>query len=280
MPAEQEFAIDEVAVEDYEEERDERRRRGWLPWLVLLVALLVVAWIVFRYSDFGRAPDVPDKGVGTSRLARVPDVVGLSGTEAIGVLEAAGFRVEQEVSFDVVASPDTVVAQDPEAGARAASGSTVFIDVTAEFSLTPRGPDADGEQLRVPNVVGHDRLEAQALLEADGFVVSVSEVYSASVPVGVVAEQNPSGGAAGSLGETVGIIVSLGAGQKATFRVPDLEGLTKDAAVASVRSSGLEARVMYQPMASSVGRVYQQSPAPGAMVPADRYVFVLVGARP
>lgn len=282
MVAADELATDEVEDEEYEERQEDRRRRGWLPWLVLLIILLLIAWLICRYSDFGRAPDQADVVDGaTIRIARVPDVEGLTNDEAIVALESAGFKVEAETSFDAVALPDTVVSQDPPAGERAAVGSTVFISVAVGAGAirgTDVGTEREGRK-RAPAVVGLPRSAALDAIRADGFKVSVSEVYSASVPEGMVVDQTPGPGVAASAGDTIGIIVSLGGEPEASFTVPSVNGLTKDAAVARIRAAGLEPRVMYQPQPPSVGRVYEQSPEPGTEVPGDRYVFILVGAQ-
>lgn len=282
MVVEDEFATGEVVDEEYEGQEEDRRKRGWLPWFVLLVVLMLIAWLICRYSDFGRAPDQEDAvGEASIRISRVPDIEGLTNEEAVVALEAAGFEVEVETSFDAVAPPGTVVSQDPPAGERAAIGSTVFISVVAEAGAI-RGTDVGIEResrTRVPDAGGLTSDEARAAIEADGFNVSVSEVYSASVPKGMVVDQTPAPGAAASKGQTVGLIVSLGAEPEEAFTVPTVNGLTKDAAIARIRAAGLEPRVMYQPNQPSVGRVYEQSPAPGTEVPGDRFVFVLVGAQ-
>lgn len=280
MPADTEPVMDEF--EPDEEETSEHRRAAWLPWLALTLVLLAVAWLIYRYSDFGRAPDVQDVGRGAVRIARVPDVVGLNRADAIAALEAGGFNVGIESSFDALAAPGTVVSQEPAAGGRAATGATVFISVADEERLTPGEAAKVGEEppLTIPDVVGTTLSEARELLSEDGFDLTVSRVYSAAVPQGEVIDQTPVGGTAGESGDTVGIVVSAGAGEAAPIEVPTVVGLSRDAAVEAVRAAGLEARIMYQPNDSAIGLVYRQSPAEGTMVPEDRYVFLLVGARP
>lgn len=280
MPADTGPVVDEFETEEHD--THERRRAGWLPWLTLALVLLAVAWLIYRYSDLGRAPDVQDVGRATVRISRVPDVVGLSRAEAVSTLEAGGFTVGVETSFDALAAPDTVVSQDPAAGSRAAAASTVYISVAGEARLTPGEAARVGEEprLSVPDVVGTSLSDARELLDADGFSLTVSEVYSANVPKGEVIDQTPVGGTVGEPGDTVGLVVSAGAGEAAPIEVPPVVGLSRDAAVEAVRAAGLEPRIMYQPNDSAVGLVYRQSPAEGTMVPADRYVFLLVGARP
>lgn len=268
-------------LDDYQGS-DERRRRDWLPWLVLLMVLLAIAWLVCRYSDLGKAPDVDDIGGESIRLVRIPDVTGLEQSEAERALTGAGFSVEVDSSFDAVALAGEVVSQDPLGGERAAIGSTVFIGVSAGSGLTPGEAAAEGMEpsLHIPDVTGRPLAEAQSVLAAAGFKSTVSQVYSASVAKGEVADQTPTGGSTGTAGQVVGLMVSAGDAPPAAYTVPDIVGLARAAAVARVKAAGLEPRVMYQPKPGYVGQVFQQSPDPGTAVPADRYVFMLVGARP
>lgn len=272
---------DVIDPDDYAQD-EEARQRDWIPWLALLLVLLVIGWLICRYSEFGKAPDVDDVGGVSIRLARVPDVVGLSQEEAERALTAAGFNVEVEQSFDAVALAGEVVSQDPAAGQRAASGSTIFIGVSAGSGMTPGQEAIEGMDrgLHLPDVTGLPVDEARGILEAEGYVVTVSEVFSASVPEGEVAEQTPVGGSAAEAGQQVGLMVSAGDAPPESYTVPELVGMSREQALAAVRAAGLEPRVMYQPQPDAVGKVYQQSPAPGTAVPPDRYVFLMVGARP
>ncbi len=63
------------------------------------------------------------------RLVAVPDVVGYSSGDATAELEAAGFSVSIDVVFGWGEYPDTVVEQDPVAGAKAEKGAEVTISV-------------------------------------------------------------------------------------------------------------------------------------------------------
>jgi membrane peptidoglycan carboxypeptidase len=74
---------------------------------------------------------------------KVPDVVGMSRTDAKATLEVAGFLVE--VVEKLVSNPDNVdvvLAQDPDAGIKALQGTTVTITVGSSEEGTP-GPSPD-----------------------------------------------------------------------------------------------------------------------------------------
>lgn len=72
--------------------------------------------------------------------------------------------------------------------------------------------------VEVPNVVGLTQEDGTTTLEAEGFVVVVSETFSPQ-PAGTIIEQNPSGGAFALPGSAVTILVSKGsASQRAGGR--------------------------------------------------------------
>ena len=117
-------------------------------------------------------------GTGTTA---VPNAVGLGEAEGRDRLVSAGFEVETEEVFSD-REHGTVVSQSPAAGAQAADGDTVTIQVSKGTG-----------QVDVPNVVGMTRGEAQAALSSAQLEANVVEVPS-DEPVGTVVAQNPVGG--------------------------------------------------------------------------------------
>lgn len=277
MPAEEELTGSATTAED---EESESRRRGWVPWIVLVIVLAVVAWLIWTYSDFGKAPDQADKGgkVAT-QTAIVPDVVGMTKERAARALQDAGFSVDYETSYDAVADPGTVAVQDPPAGERALKGMSVLISVAGRVGgSTGAGGGAFDGGVQVPDVVGLTQQQAEQTLKASGYPVNVSTVYSAE-PQGVVFEQSPGGNAAADPGTTVYVTISLGKTPASNVTVPDVIGMTQAEAEAAVTAAGLTPRANFQPRSTGVGRVYQQSPAPGTVVTEKRLVFLLIAVQ-
>ena len=132
----------------------------------------------------------------------------------------------------------------------------------------------------VPDVVGLMTSDAVGTLERAGYDPRVTKVYSASKPRGVVFEQLPAGGATAEPGTEVSVLVSNGAQPAASAKVPKLVGLKKAVALDRIQAAGLDARVMVQPRYTGVGKVLEQSPAPGTMVEGGSKVFILVIAKP
>lgn len=275
-------AEDEVVVDDDYEDEETRRRGGWLPALVLAIVIAIILWLIWNYSDFGRAPDQADIGGAQSATVRVPDVVGMPRREAIDILEADGFVVETEVSYDTVAEAGSVVAQSPEAATKVGEGSTVFIDVAVGVLMGGSVDEIgrEDEENRVPDVVGMSRSQAASTLRLNGYEMAVSELYTEQQPEGLIFEQTPSADSAADPGTTVGVLLSLGREPGANVIAPDLIGLRTADAEARIRAAGLEPRVMVQPRSWTIGRVFEQRPAGGTAVQSGSLMFILVGSRP
>lgn len=272
-------AEEPLATDTPQPETQDKRPYGWLPWLVLLVVLLIIAWLLFKYADFGTTPTL--KPVATSeRVAVVPDVVGFDRRAAVRELEDAGFLVTQEVSFDALAEPGTVATQEPMGGARVLVGSEVVIGVTADLGAVETTGTEQDFGPRAPDVVGLSEAGARDLLERGGYGIAVSYSYSDNQPQGVVYAQSPSAGDPAESGMTISVWVSKGAKSAPKVAVPSLVGLTESAATKRIKAAGLTPRPMRQPMAESVGVVYQQQPPAGEKVVPGRYVFILVGVQP
>ena len=122
----------------------------------------------------------------------------------------------------------TVISQEPVAGRSlmvTEEGMNVRLNVSTGFILT-----------EVPNVVGLDYREASLNLQNAGFAVEISNVVSSSSPKDQVIGTSPAASEKISAGSTVYVTVSAGA-QVSYVRMPNLIGLTEDAAVAKLQNA-------------------------------------------
>ena len=126
----------------------------------------------------------------------------------------------------------------------------------------------------VPSVVGIDRIDAEAQLEAAGFDVNV-EPQNDDAPEDQVIRQLPAGGTPAEKGSEVTIVYSTGAGsvivrsyvgQEESYAVNQLEGAGLDVQVDEVETDD----------PSEDGIVLTQSPS-GGRVPAGSLVRLTVG---
>ncbi|HUR48838.1 MAG TPA: Stk1 family PASTA domain-containing Ser/Thr kinase [Acidimicrobiales bacterium] len=200
--------------------------------------------------------------------AEVPDVIGESEAEARRILEEAGFvvSVTEEASRD---KPDgTVLTQSPQAGQTAPAGSTVGLVVS---SGTPTG--------EVPDVTNLPEADARRRLEAEGFEVTVDKEESATVESGRVIRTNPEAGSSAELGSSVTIVVSSGAPEPETQKVPDVTGRSEAEAESILNNAGFRVSKRYQTVVreSDDGIVLDQSPEGGREADRGATVTIVVG---
>jgi eukaryotic-like serine/threonine-protein kinase len=128
--------------------------------------------------------------------APVPSVVGLTISEALARLQAAGFTGNQTL-VDSTAPKDTVVHQEPAPNTPEAKGTSVKLNV----SLGP-------PQVSVTSVVGYTAQQAAQTLAGEGFQVTQQYVTVTDPNQdGLVQSQNPPGGTKADKGSTVTIVI-------------------------------------------------------------------------
>jgi len=193
---------------------------------------------------------------------KVPLVVGMTVAEARNELEHVGLELgEPTERYDTKFARGEIVSQDIPAKDKIPQGSTVDVVVS-------KGPAPEP----VPNVVGETQEAAQGLLTP--WVVNVETEYSDTVERGYVISQDPERKTELQPGETVTIVVSLGPEE---FPAPNLEGMTRDAAVARVRSLGLVPQVIELPGATGELTVATQLPVAGVTVKVGTTLTIYVG---
>lgn len=161
------------------------------------------------------------------------------------------------------------------------------------------------EMLTVPDVTGMERSEAERLLAKEGFTAETGVSYDIISPPGTVSSQEPAGGSKLARGSVVAIEVveERDAGSEAadsqrdepdyrgeakgmtsrpprvveTRQVPDVTGANEQAARDAIEAAGLVPRFMYQPKATSIGKVFGQDPNPGERIPVGEQVHVIIG---
>lgn len=248
-----------VAADFDEEARP--RRRAWVPWLLLVVFLLVLAggaWAVVNFM--GR----------DTKTAIVPNLIGLTMQQAEKEAAKVGLRVVQGGASEMSTKYEKgqIMRQDPEEGIKLENGATIKVWLSAGKKTA-----------KVPNVVGMQQAEAVGALEDAGFSVDIRPEVSADKPAGEVLRQEPKGDNEAAVGSTITIFVSSGppAGQ---VEVPDVVGKTEEAAIAELSKVKLVAKV--QPVASDrqKGLVVGQSPRAGLKIAEGSFVTIEVSSGP
>lgn len=200
-------------------------------------------------------------------MVEVPNVVGMTEADAIAAIEGAQLEVAlpigREYSKDV--PEGVVISSEPTAGAQVPKGSQVAIVVSKGAQL-----------VKVPDVTGKTKADAQRILEQAGFKVKVTEAFSDAVAKGMVISQDPSPGVSLDAGGTVTITVSKGPDQ---VTVPDVTDMTEEDAISTLEALGLLVDAEYV-VSPDVGIVLNQNPLPGTKVNKGSTVRLTIGRAP
>ncbi|GIU99498.1 MAG: serine/threonine protein kinase [Actinomycetota bacterium] len=194
---------------------------------------------------------------------RVPNLVDRTIEEARALLGRVGLELAPpRERYDERFAVGHIISQSVPPKDRVPRGTAISVVVS-------KGP----APVPVPNVIGETREDAEALLGA-AWVVDVRERYSDDVERGRVISQSPAPKERLQPGEAVTIVVSLG---PRTLPVPNLVGMTRDAAVAELRALGLVPSVIELPGATGELTVATQLPLAGTVVKAGSTVTIYVG---
>ena len=228
--------------------------RRWIPFTALLfVAALLVGYLGVR--ALGPPRDIP-----------VTDFSGTSSMQAQQSLVAAGLRPQVQLEASETVPTDRVIHQDPVAGAMTSHGATVTLFVSS-------GPP----QAAIPDVTGFTSADAEHTLENAKFRIKAVGRFDATAPKDTVLSVSPPVGAQVTEGTTVTLTVSQG---RQPVRVPQLAGLTVDAARALLDKAGLTLNIDQQTPSDTVpaGTIVAQAQNSGSTIDPGSTVGVTVSS--
>ena len=220
----------------------EGRRPGrGLGVLTTVVVAAVLGLLLLLFTNvFGGGP----------KPEALPNVVGQPVVPAEQALNAAGFQTERHPVESTPQDLDRVVDMNPRG--QAVRGTTIRLDVGA-------GP----AEVEVPNLLGLDRVQAQASLQQVGLVLSPDQsqqVVQDDKDVGRVLVQDPPAGRRLAKGKSVIITVGV---PPATVGVPDVVGTNIDQAQRNIAVAHLTARIQEVELRGAEGRGPQAEPSRG-----------------
>jgi serine/threonine-protein kinase len=201
----------------------------------------------------------------------VPNVVGLTGTDAVAQLRAHGLSYDDRALAHRFThdAPGTVIGQQPAAGARVDDGTSAQLVVS------------DGPQMaNVPDLSQGDETAARAALSQIGLTVAtVSQDFDENVPAGRVLRQDPAPGTPLEVGKPVNLVISNGPAPRA---VPDVTKQTPDAAKAALEGVQLAVGQVTEAFDDAVpaGQVISQDPPPNGQVARGTAVNLVVSKGP
>ncbi len=182
------------------------------------------------------------------------------------------FKVDTEHEYGIILS------QDPEAGRRKTvsdKGDKITVELVCAADV-----DEQKRLFEVPDVVNREREEAISLIQDAGFSYSLEQATSESVEKGYVISTEPSAGAAADEGTEVKIIISSGP-ETVMTNVPQLVGLSKDAAIAKIGSSNLGVGSIETAESElEAGTVIAQNIASGTQVEENTKISITISSGP
>src|ERR1700732_1155018 len=203
-------------------------------------------------------------------MGSVPKVEGLTQDAATTASTAAKLTVgavTQQTRNTVAAG--NVIFQDPASGNSVAQGSPVNLVISS-------GP----QMVTVPNVEGLTQDAATTAITAAKLTGgAVTQQTSNTVATGKVISQDPASGNSVAQGSRVNLVISLGP-QMVT--VPNVEGLTQDAATTAITAAKLTMGAITQQSSNTVAtaNVISQDPASANSVAQGSPVNLVISSGP
>jgi serine/threonine-protein kinase len=234
--------------------RKRRRRRGIIA--LVLIAILAIAAGVLAWW------------LGSGRYETVPQVTGLTASQAESRLQDQGFDVQYDgkrYSENVPAGD--VISSDPKAGTDAKSGATVTLVVSKGKELYD-----------VPTLAGKELSAAKKLIKGHFAVGQIDKKYSDTVAAGVVMSSQPDSGQL-SPGAEIDLVVSKG---PPPVPVPNLVGTSLDDARAQLGDLDLSLNETDKKYSEKYaeGFIIGQDPGEGVQLQRGSTISVVVSLGP
>ena len=238
---------------------DKKKKKRAIIIGIVAVAILALFGILFVSGVIG----------GGSKEVTVPDVKGMSYSEAKEVLEAKGLKIEK--ADEPIASQKIekgkIVSQTPSKNSKVKKGRTVRVILSA-----------GNTELKVPDLKGLSYKEAKTLLSEMGLQISKGdEVDSDSVAEGLIASQYPSAKTKVDKGDIITVNISKG---KKDAVIPKLVGttFTSESDVSDILSKyGYKlGKVSYEESYETPGTIIKQSPDAGTTAEKKTSVDIVI----
>ncbi|WAH97928.1 Stk1 family PASTA domain-containing Ser/Thr kinase [Arthrobacter sp. MMS18-M83] len=229
-------------------------RRRAVIWTVVVIVLAILATAAGWF--FGMGPGSP----GT-----IPDTKNKTVAEAQQLLRTAGFQSEPRDVFDDQVTAGLAVGTEPASGQVIRKFQPVSLFVSKGPQLFP-----------LSAMTGLTLDQAKNALGTAGMTLgNVTEQYDDKVPSGSVISQSPARDTAVRHGTPVAFVVSKG---PQPLPVPDVRGMTQQAAVKAISDAGLTAKISPEPVNDKkvpAGAVVSQAPANGTLTRGESVTLTL-----
>ena len=228
--------------------------QGRLAMIAAMVAVVLLISVGAWWFGFGR-------------YTAAPEFVSLNKADAVSKAQRGGFELKYDDGrYDEKVQRDTVMAQQPVAGARILKGGTV----TLTLSLGP-------ERYKVPDVIGKTYELAVVDLQKIKAVPNRQEKYDDNTPQGAVLSVDPPVGKEVAPNQKITVWVSRG---KAPLTVPNVIGKQLSEVQPSLQAMGLIVTTEEKDSDKPKGTIIDQSPQENAGVTPGTQIKLTVSKGP
>jgi beta-lactam-binding protein with PASTA domain/tRNA A-37 threonylcarbamoyl transferase component Bud32 len=208
-----------------------------------------------RIHKGGTITIYPSKGI---EQYAVPDLRNKTQDEADAALRDLKLEPTFTSDYSPTVKSGLVIGTEPKTGVKLAPGSKVLVHIS-------KGP----QPVHIPDETGQTQDTANTVLTGLGLKVHATQVFSDTVPVGTVVDQNPKN-ANGHQGDTVELSVSKG---PQTIPVPNVVGENYHQAKSQLEALGFQVNVD-RPFGGN--QVQGQNPRPGTQARKGSTVTLVV----
>lgn len=254
---------DSILIDDKPVEKPKKRKRGGklaftTGFLAVLIFIVVVFVFLYGYIIKDMFSDPVNVKVDNFVGRYYEDVINDKDNKQIYDFKVT-FKVDLEHEYGIILS------QTPEAGKGKTIGSKGD-KIEIELICAAETVDDQKRLLKVPNIINLDRDKAISIIQDAGFRYSITQAPSDSITKGYVISTEPVAGAAADEDSEVKIVISTGP-EIVMTQMPQLKGLTKDAAIAKIESSKLSVGTITTAESDlEAGTVIDQNVAAGTQV--------------
>ena len=224
--------------------------------IIVLICLVVLA-------IFGRR--VFERHFFNTRLTVIPDVTGLDKKEAIKYLKEAGLKVKVINSKTEKVPLDTVHNQDPRPGKEVKVNRVVRIWVN------------NGEDVKVPNIIGLELLEARSRLKGQNIQIETIDYYPSNQKYNTILGVYPKPGTKLEINQKISILVSSQQMIDPSV-MPNITGLDLNDARELLKQIGLEIGSISQTNDPTlpINTIISTNPAAGTKIQRGQKVSVVI----
>jgi len=225
--------------------------RGFRDSLLFHLLLMLVVCVILYLVFFASLGFITNHG----EEVKVPNVTGQNVTVAVKTLEALGFEVRVDSTYEPQKKAKMVLQQMPEVGEIVKTGRTLFL--TVNKSAPPTTP--------MPNLVNLSFRSAALILQSNRLILG-DTTYRPDIAKGAILEQLYNGqpirpGQMIPQGSRISLVIGDGLGNT-EMNVPDVIGMTYAEAVALLSSNNLLVTPVYDAgiMDTAAFKIYRQTP--------------------